>query len=215
MTTLDADGQPSPLYNHARRADRDVSEMLGLVKGILADGIVTEGEARMLRDWVHRHPDAVATWPGDVLLDRLYRIFADGVVDDFERRDLANLLRELVGGEAGVLVEDTAALPLDSPPPVIAFDGRIFVLTGKLVLGPRRACAQQIAAAGGEVAKGITKHTDYLVIGTFGRRDWAQTSHGQELEKAVLYHTGHGLSIVSENHWANELRRARGTPDYI
>jgi hypothetical protein len=49
MTTLDPHGQPlSGDLNRARRTERDLSEMLGLAKGMLADGIVNDEEARFL-----------------------------------------------------------------------------------------------------------------------------------------------------------------------
>ncbi len=207
MTLLDADGQPNPLYNRARRADRDTSEMLGLVKGVLADGEVNEAEVLLLRDWVIDHPDACEMWPARVILERLYAIFQDGVVDESERRDLAALLRDLVGGNAGILVGETAAttLPIDDPPPGIVFDSRVFVLTGKFALGPRPACALEVENLGGVVDRSITKRTDYLVVGTFGSRDWAHTSYGRKIEKAVRYRDRHGLAIVGEDHWANAI----------
>jgi hypothetical protein len=44
--TLDSDGQPLNLgFNHARRTERNLCELLGLAKGLLADGVVTETEA--------------------------------------------------------------------------------------------------------------------------------------------------------------------------
>lgn len=48
---LDPDGQALNLaFNRARRTERDVCELLGLAKGLLADGVVTESEATLLRD---------------------------------------------------------------------------------------------------------------------------------------------------------------------
>lgn len=54
--------------------------MLGVVKGTLSDGVLNDGEVRGLRDWASRHPDVVNHWPGNVLNERLERIFADCVV---------------------------------------------------------------------------------------------------------------------------------------
>jgi hypothetical protein len=64
---VDDDGTPiRPLY--ARRVhDRLIAEMLGLVKGVICDGNVTEGEAVALTQWLRSHPDAAATFPGNII----------------------------------------------------------------------------------------------------------------------------------------------------
>jgi hypothetical protein len=56
---IDCHGQPYNVrFNRARRAERDLSELLGLAKGVLADGVVNEPEAEFIRQWVETHPDA-------------------------------------------------------------------------------------------------------------------------------------------------------------
>lgn len=110
-------GQPDPAYNRMRRIDRDLAEMLGVVKGVLADGLVTTDEAKKLRQWCDAHPDIAEEWPGSALVRRLDHIFEDGEVSEAERSWLAELLHDLVGGEAGVILASSTAtqLPLDPP----------------------------------------------------------------------------------------------------
>jgi hypothetical protein len=143
--TLDPDGQPVNLaFNRARRTERDICELLGLAKGLLADGVVTEAESALLRDWIRRHPDAYDYWPISALYQRLERVFADGAIDEAERLDLAELLESLVGGKAGVIAGADAAteLPLDRPPPTIRWPASICVFTGKFAFGPRTVSAR-------------------------------------------------------------------------
>jgi len=207
-TSLDPDGQPLANFNSYRRLERDISEMLGLAKGVLADGRVSADEAALLQRWLRTHPDAMQTWPANVLAARLERIFADGAVTIEEQEDLQELLSDLVGGNAGIIAQDNAstALPFDRPPPSLAFPDKTFVLTGKFALGPRTACERQVTNAGGRCEGGVTMRTDYLVIGTFGSRDWIHTSHGRKIEKAVEYRErGRVIHIVSEDHWATSL----------
>ncbi len=65
---------------------------------------------------------------------------------------------------------------------------------------------RQVQARGGKSGKDVTRETSYLVIGTFGSRDWVHTSFGRKIEKAVEYRTsGYGLHIVAEDHWAAAL----------
>ena len=180
---LDEHGQPLSLcFNEARRIERDVSELLGLAKGVLADGAVTHAEAELLRTWVDQHPDAVQHWPVGVLHERLQRVFDDGQIDASERADLSELLQSIVGGSAGIIgtVDAATALPLDIPPPQVAWTGSIFVFTGKFAFGTRRDCQREAEHRGGTCEDSITKRTKYLVIGTFGSRDWLHTSFGRK-----------------------------------
>jgi BRCA1 C Terminus (BRCT) domain len=206
---LDPDGQPVNLaWNRARRTERDICELLGLAKGLLADGMVTEAESALLRDWIGRHPDAYDYWPINTLYQRLERAFADGTIDEAERLDLAELLECLVGGKAGVIAGADAAteLPLDRPPPKIMWPASIFVFTGKFAFGPRKACERQVHNLGGQCEVSVTQRTNYLIVGTFGSRDWVHTSFGRKIEKAVTYkRAGQRLAIISEDHWAGSL----------
>lgn len=201
----DPHGQPYEIrFNRARRAERDLSEFLGLAKGVLADGVVTDVEARHTKQWVDTHPDAAEQWPMPAIIQRLHRIFADGQVDKEEREDLAELLSALVGGTAGLIVGHDAPseLPLDMPPPVFVWKGAVYVFTGKFAYGTRADCEREVVRRGGQCTDRITKKTDYVVIGTFGSRDWVHTSFGRKIQKAADYRSkGQRLFIVSEDHW--------------
>lgn len=209
QTHSEPHGQPDPPYNQSRRVDRDLAEMLGVVKGVLADGVVTTKEAKKLQEWCVAHPDVADAWPGSALVQRLQEVFADGEIDEGERLYLVEVLHDLVGGEAGVLLGSSTPthLPLNDPPPLIEVPDRVFVFTGRFAFGPRNACTEATKALGGWVEPRITTHTDYLVVGTFGSRDWVQSSHGRKIEKAVEYRDekGHPLAILGEDHWARAV----------
>lgn len=201
---LDRDAQPLIDFNAARRLDRDVHEMLGLCRGVLADGVVTEGEAVFLRDWIAARPHVTENFAGRELARRLAQIFADGRVDDDEREDLAELLRQLGQDQYGETLATT--LPFDEPAPELVFTGHTYVFTGKFAFGPRKVCERAVMDLGALVAPSITKRTDVVVIGTFCSRDWAHTSFGRKIEKAVEYReSGIPLAIVGEDHWAAAL----------
>lgn len=85
---LDQDGQPQANFNEHRRITRDLAEMLGLAKGVLADGRVSDEEVRALNAWTEAHPDVVSAWPGRILHRRLRTILSDGRVTNQERADL-------------------------------------------------------------------------------------------------------------------------------
>jgi hypothetical protein len=114
-----------------------------LAKGLLADGEVSDAETALLDEWMRAHPERLACWPCDQIAARLRTVLADGVINDEERMDLAELLVQLVGGDARIIGGDNAAtvLPVDRPPPVLVYPGRGFVLTGKFAYGTRK-CAK-------------------------------------------------------------------------
>jgi hypothetical protein len=209
---VDPHGQPFNVrFNRARRAERDLSEFLGLAKGLLADGTVSQAEAELVRTWLHNHPSAIEQWPLDRLTQRIERIYRDGQIDEAERCELSELLSAIVGGTAGIVLGEDAAstLPLDAPPPVFSWPGSTFVFTGKFAFGTRSDCERQVGKLGGICNSDVTLRTNYLIIGTFGSRDWVQTSFGRKIEKAVEYRTaGHALAIVGEDYWVKCIEQA-------
>lgn len=208
MADRDQEGQPRGAINVEHRTKRDLAEMLGLAKGILIDGQVTEDEAMALMTWADDHPDIIMAWPGNVLYRRLRAIFSDGHASEEERQDLKELLAEMVGGEAGVVGGETAStgLPFALPFEPIEITDRTFVFTGRFAFGTRNACEEAIRRIGGWPEANVTQHTDYLVIGTFASRDWLQTSYGRKILKAVEYRDKYSVPvIISEQHWVAHL----------
>lgn len=209
MAEFDSHGQPFNVrFNRARRTERDLCELLGLARGLLADGVVTADEATLLHNWVARHEDALDHWAVRTVHSRLTTHFADGVIDEEERADLKALLDSLVGGELSAVCDSDVAttLPLDQPPPVIEWSGQIYVFTGKFAWGTRRDCEGEVTKRGGACESNVTKRTGFLVIGTFGSRDWVHTAFGRKIDKAVSYRDeGLPLRIVAEDHWASAL----------
>jgi hypothetical protein len=78
-----------------RRVEQGLAEMVGLVRGVIADGRVSEGEAQRLSEWARENPEVATRYPANLLSRRLERIFMDGRVDGGERKRLAALLTQL------------------------------------------------------------------------------------------------------------------------
>jgi NAD-dependent DNA ligase len=204
---FDPDGQPLSLaWNFQRRLDAGIDELIGLIRGIVADGVVTDSEAAALAAWVLKHHEIASDWPVNVLVRRLNRIYADGLADEDEREDLKALLLEIIGDSDDPLVTPSATLPLSKPAPEVIFDQNVFVFTGKFAYGPRRVCEAEVLTRGGQVGNYVTLQTSYLVIGSVGSRDWIHSSWGRKVEKAMEYTDLCPIAIVSEQHWASYLR---------
>jgi NAD-dependent DNA ligase len=205
---FDEDGQPiSTDWNIQRRIDAGIDELLGLIRGIVADGEVTEQEAHVLAAWTIRHPDVGNDWPASILVRRLNRIYEDGKVDANERAELRDLLEEIIGENENPIENPVTKLPLCRPAPEVIFDQNIFVFTGKFVYGPRRVCEAEVLKRGGVCSDRVTLQTSYVVIGSVGSRDWIHSSWGRKIEKAVDYKSK-GLcpiAVISERRWTEFL----------
>ncbi|NIP58502.1 MAG: hypothetical protein GWM92_15205 [Gemmatimonadetes bacterium] len=89
------------LEDRILRRNRALREMLELARGVIADGVVTPGEAAAFRRWLEDNPDMTGVWPCDLLVQRLRSVFSG---DRAQRRDLRRLreaLREIAGEAAG------------------------------------------------------------------------------------------------------------------
>jgi NAD-dependent DNA ligase len=211
-TPRDAHGQPVRLFQRANNSAKAVDQLVGICTGILADGEVNENEAIFFAEWVRKHAPAEPVWPFTDILQRIERIFADGVCDVEERAELKDVMEALCGFTEQPLpmAENlSTTLPLCMPQPhPLVFASQQFVVTGKFAYGARSAVFEAIEALGGSPTDAApTKTTNYLVVGVFASRDWINTSHGRKIEKAVqLRKKGTGINIISEEHWKQFVR---------
>jgi hypothetical protein len=204
----DTDGQaPNRFIRGEAVTDRDVDELIGIIKGILADGQVTEDEARFLANWIQIHVAAARAWPARVLYPRLTAALQDDTLTSAEEHELLSLLATCVGynAPAAGIPSASTALPLTTPEPIVTFQDRRFCFTGSCYSGTREWCEQQVRARGGSIAS-VSKKLDYLVIGEVGSRDWVHSTHGRKIEKAADYvRDGVPIAIVAERHWHSHL----------
>lgn len=210
MDTIDPHGQPlNRHYNAARLSDRAVDELIGLSRGIIADGVVTQDEAEFLIRWLERNREIRHEWPANVLYARVDEMLSDGVLDQVEQQELLELLSDVTGeGEpvAHRAKSLSTGLPLTTPMPVVEFESRVFCLTGKFIHGTRKECERIVVERGGKTKGSPTKETDYLVIGFIGSTEWIHSTHGRKIEKAVQYaERGIPIKIISEEYWVQHL----------
>lgn len=187
------------------RVGQGLAEMVGIVRGVIADGRISPEEATHLAQWTRDNPDVAAQWPANVLARRLEQIFRDGRVDGRERRHLAAILGQLAENPVGSATLATD-LPIDRPPPDVVFEGRTFVFAGEMVFGPHRACEREVVDLGGTCERTVTRRTDYLVIGGIAAGEWSQQGFGASVNEVVQHRArGVPIAIISEEHWAAAL----------
>lgn len=202
-------------HRSARVSERSVDELIGLCRGLLADGVIVQSEAEFLLKWMETNKADCMVWPMNMLYGRLSAMMEDGILSPSEETELIELLMKLTGGGlppdelavSGFVASSSSTLPLNSPEPRITFENKAFCFTGEMCFGPRKACEGLITELGGLVKGSVSKSLDYLVIGSIGSMAWVHSTHGRKIEAAVtLREEGHSLSIIGENHWLNEAK---------
>jgi NAD-dependent DNA ligase len=182
--------------------------MVGLVRGVIADGKVTEEEAQRLSEWTLEHPEVATLYPVNLLSRRLERIFRDGRVDAREKTRLSAMLSQLAENPSGFgggfpLATD---LPTTQPPPEVVFEGQAFVFAGEMSYGPTHACEREVVELGGRCEGAVNRRTDYVVIGSLSANDWSQLDFGKLIDEVVQYRArGVPIAVITEDHWAAAL----------
>lgn len=200
------DEQTYNRLNGDRLQSRQIDELIGLARGLTADGSINQSEVEFLETWLASnlaisHQPLIAT-----LYDRIRDILADGIADAEECKDLFAALNAFASGDM-VLGEAAKAtsLPLCQPAPPVIFEGKSFCFTGTFSFGQRKHCEEAVVSRGG-AGGSLTKSTNYLVIGAYATESWKHSSFGNKILKAVeMRGYGQLISIVSEDHWAAHL----------
>lgn len=83
----------------------------------------------------------------------------------------------------------------------------VYVFTGRFAYGTRKQCAKEVINRSSVVEDNVTRRTSFLVIGSFGSRDWRTSSYWTKILRAAeLRSSGFALRIVCEDHWAGTLQ---------
>lgn len=185
----------------------ELNHLLGIVQGIMADGILKDKEVLALKSYLDRSV-ASSVWPASELHQRLIEVLADGVIDEDERHDLTVMLQALssdftgTGSAAPKVIE----LGLDKDVEII-YPDKVFCFTGVFAFGKRSRCVSEVEARQALFSKNVTRKTDYLVLGSFVAPEWQYTSFGRKLEKALDYRKRfeQDIKVISERDWLSSI----------
>lgn len=200
------DEQTLNRLNGDRLQSRQVDELIGLARGLIADGLINQAEVEFLQSWLVAnlsvsHQPLIAT-----LYDRISNIVGDGLADVEECNDLFASLNAFTASDR-VLGEasKSTTLPLCQPAPLVTFEAMNFCFTGTFGFGQRKHCEEAVITRGG-TSGSLTKATNYLVIGVYATESWKHSSFGNKILKAAeMRASGVPLSIIGEEHWSAHL----------
>jgi hypothetical protein len=192
----------------ARLEDRDVDELLGICKGVIADDRVNPDELRFIGSWIRAHPTLSCTWPCREIGDRIEQALQDGELTSDELSEISAFLKSIVAPIPHPTEQHfrSTTLPLDAPVPPIRFPGRTFCFTGTFLAGHRGMCTDATEKRGAVVIPNVTLELDYLVLGEFRTEAWIHSTHGRKIERAVELRSRQGRPrIISEVSWSQAL----------
>lgn len=187
---------------------RGIQILHGIIYGILSDNIVTDNEIFNFNKWIKDNDFLKGTYPYDEIEALLAQILTDNIIDDTER--------EIFQAYISTFVDTTLSLNIDKPfyeklqekyhadgicalSPNVQIKDHVFCFTGASSKCTRTTIATIIEENGGLFNNGVTKKTEYLVVGDEGNPCWTFSCYGRKVEKAVdLRKKGFKLQIIHE-----------------
>ena len=188
---------------------RTMDELIGLCRGVVADGEVNQKEAEFVLNWLESNTSVAEEFPANVLYPRLMEMLVDGHLDEDESKELLDLLQQMTG-EQGQCVSTplSTCIAFDSPLPRLTFQGQAFCFTGKFGCGQRTDVIERTELLGGAIVSNVVKRGCVLVVGCMGSPAWLHSTHGRKILKAVDDRdAGAPIAIVPEEHWHHEAER--------
>ena len=122
--------------------NRQIDTLIGLCKGILADGEVKQSEVEFLHGWIIANAAEVADNPVfHGLFATVEKVLADGVLNPDETLEIRGLLEGITGSPVALgEILKSAHFPVDDPAPPVRFAGHTFLFTGTFAYGDRKQC---------------------------------------------------------------------------
>jgi len=185
-----------------RKTTNALNTLMGLVNGIVCDGVLNDVEIQFLSTWMKENIEIAGVYPANIVYRRVKEVLQDGVITEEEKEHLFKELSNLSGNDfsnTGSALPEYISSVFDDDPHVI-FGGNSFVLTGIFLYGTRNACFQAIERRGGTPKEIITTETNYLVVGASASPDWIVANFGRKIQKAAeMVKSGkYEISIIRE-----------------
>lgn len=189
-----------------RITSRQVDELVGIARGVAADGQLNLAEVEFLQSWLAANLYACHQPLISTLYDRIKAYLSDGALDADEASELLETLRGFTGEtiELGEMLKSTS-LPLCHPAPKVVFSNARYCFTGTFKFGQRKDCERATLERGG-IPGSLTSKTNFLVIGAYATESWKHSNFGTKIMKATDFrNNGHPIAIISEDYWTQHL----------
>lgn len=165
----------------------------GIMTGIIADGNISDDEAKHLRQWLYDNIYLSGHYPFNRLLSILEKTLEDGFISDDEAKQITDVIRNLL--------DPIEALKGDMMP----LKGKHICLSGNFSYGPKKEVEAYILAREGIVDQIVKMTTDILVIGNSECRSYAFGTYGTKVKKAMSFNDkGCNIEIMKESDFISD-----------
>ena len=182
-------------------SDRKQNEFLGILKGVIADGVIEKSEIKYIKEWIIDNK-MQHLFPAQEIYTSITQ--AKNNYDSDFGGDFLELVINTVGVKTKRgAIEHSNKQALTTPKPKIEFNNKNFIVTGTCkiknpITGKRYlrndihdliedmgGNAQKNLA--GNIEKSVNNYTDYLVVCSFSSNNWAHSNYGRKIEEAQEY----------------------------
>ncbi len=189
--------------NASNVVTRSAIHFIGMVTGVVADGLVNQLEARMLLTWLTANPAVADIYPGNEIRIRLEQILVKGELNQGEETTLSLFLAQYATAsfaESGSVTPESIPNAIDDNIDLLLHEA-VVCFTGQFRFGTRKNYEEIALVRGAGHSETISKKVNLLVVGGTSI-DWAHENFGRKIQKAVhLQQGGHSISIISEERW--------------
>lgn len=193
----------------------ELQQLEGMLHGIIADGVISDGELSDLNEWLNNNDHLSGAYPFDEIYSLLLAAKDDGVVSEDERNMLKAFFATFVDTRVSYNIHEREVEEMQKHYtiggicaicPDIHFKGKNFCFTGVSKRAKRAEIADIIADKGGVYSDRVSKDTDYLIVGGDGNPCWAFSCYGRKVEQAMnMRKAGRHIVIVHENDFWDEI----------
>lgn len=182
----------------------DLHILQGIIHGILSDNKIEYSEILYLKEWLNDHDHLESMFPYDEIYSLLHTVMKDGMLDLNETLLLKAFFSDFIdtsisynihSGEMEQLKNQMNISGICALGPNIEFDGKLFCFTGESTRMTRSEIEKVILSKGGFFNKGITKKTNYLIVGSGGNPCWAFSCYGRKIEQAIKLRK-QGMNVI-------------------
>ena len=159
----------------------------GILKGITADGEVTEAECKNLRQWLYDNIYLSDHFPFNKTIELVERVLEDSVITKEESAYITAVIDDMLNPVQALSAQ------------VNSVEGKHVCLSGNFAYGPKSAVEKYIVAHGGIMDSGVKKSTNILLVGNEGSQDYSNGNYGTKVKKAIEYNEkGCKIQIIKE-----------------
>lgn len=166
----------------------------GIMKGIIADGEVTESECNNLRQWLYDNITLSGHFPFNKIMETLENVLEDSVITEEELEYISDYIKKLLD-------------PVDALSAKInSVEGKHVCLSGNFDYGKGKASVEEyIVAHGGFIDSSVKKSTDILMVGKNECQAYSNGTYGTKVKKAIEYNgKGCNIEIIKESDFLFE-----------